>query len=110
VTGTGTTTPQLSNPLQRHRLLSKILNNSTTTSNAFVVFMTIGHFEVHEDTATGAIRIGGEYDINGDGMVDALDRKRAVFVVDRSEAFEAYDPGTGTFDWRRLVKHRVDIQ
>lgn len=105
----GTANQQLSNPMLRHRVLSKIMNNSTTGSNAFVIFMTIGHFEATEDT-NGAIRIGGEYDINGDGMVDDLDRKRAAFVVDRSEAFEAYDPGTGTFDWRRLVKHRVDIQ
>ena len=100
---------QDSNPMLRHRILSKILNNSTNTSNVFVIYLTIGHFEAIED-ANGAVRIGGEYDLNGDGTVDADDRKRALFIVDRSEAFEAYDPGTGTFDWRRLVKHRVDIR
>jgi hypothetical protein len=33
-----------------------------------------------------------------------------VFVIDRTEAYEAFDPGTGDFDWKRLVKARAEIE
>ena len=98
-------------PETRHRLLSKVLNNSTTSSNTFVVHMTIGYFEVFEDPSTGAVRIGGEYDITpGDGQPASLNRKRSVFLLDRSEAPRAFDAGTQQFDYRRLIKHEVTIQ
>jgi hypothetical protein len=37
------------------------------------------------------------------------DRKRAAFLIDRTEALNAYDPGTGGFDWSKLVKTRLNI-
>jgi hypothetical protein len=97
-------------PLMRHRMLSKVMNNTTTNSNVFLVIVTIGHFETVIDPNNGAVRIGGEYDINHDGNLDAADRRKVMFVIDRSDVFNAFDAGTGQLDWRRLVKHQVVIQ
>ena len=91
----------------RRRILSKIAGNTTTRSNVFVVFLSVQFHEAYEDPATGAIRVGGRIDLNNDGQRD--DGHRGFFIVDRSAAEEAYDPRTGTFDWRVLVKHRLTI-
>ena len=95
------------NNLLRRQLLSKIMNNATTRSNVFFVFIHVQFHEAYEDPATGAVRIGGRIDLNSDGRRD--DGHRGFFIVDRSAAEEAYDPRTGTFDWKQLVKHRVTI-
>lgn len=91
----------------RHRLLSKMIGNTTTRSNVFVVFVTIGMFECYENPTTGAVRIGGQMDVNNDGSPDT---HRAVFIIDRSAAEDAFDKGSGTFDWKKLVlaKQRVN--
>lgn len=93
-------------PVLRHRLLSKIMANSTTRSNCFVVFVTIGMFECVE-LPNGAIRIGGQMDVDNDGQKDT---HRAAFIIDRSVAEDAYDKGSKTFDWKKLVmaKQRVN--
>jgi hypothetical protein len=103
----GVTQPRTA--LTRHRVLSKVMNNTTTSSNVFLVILTIGHFETLID-ANGAVRVGGEYDINHDLTVDEADRRKVMFVIDRSDIANAFDPGTGQFDWRRLVKEQVTIQ
>jgi hypothetical protein len=92
-------------PILRHRLLSKIVGNTTTRSNVFVVYVTIGMFECLEQSS-GAVRIGGQMDVDGDGQKDT---HRAVFIIDRSQAEEAFDPTTGTFDWKKLIKARQRI-
>ncbi|MCX7421615.1 MAG: hypothetical protein NT013_18995, partial [Planctomycetia bacterium] len=92
-------------PVIRQRLLSKIYANTTTRSNCFVVFATIGMFECVE-LPNGAVRIGGQMDVDKDGTPDA---HRAIFIIDRSEALEAYDQGSGTFDWKKLIKARQRI-
>ena len=110
-TGTGTGVGGSSTPMLRHKLLAKIANNTSQQSNVFAVFLTVGYFEVDVDGTNGAVRVGGEYDLDQDATTPLNDNyKRALFIVDRSELFEAYDEGSGQFDWRRLVKHRVDIQ
>lgn len=95
------------NNLLRRRLLAKVLNNTTTRSNVFFVFIHVQFHEAYEDPATGAVRVGGRIDLNSDGRRD--DGHRGFFIVDRSAAEEAYDPKTGTFDWKQLVKHRITI-
>jgi hypothetical protein len=45
----------------------------------------------------------------GDSNTDN-DRKRAVFLIDRTEALNAYDSASGGFDWQKLVKARLDIK
>ncbi len=95
--------------MTRHPILSKIMNNTTTVSNTFIVYGTAAYFEVHEDTASGLFQVGGRFDLDGNGD-ETDDQQRAVFVIDRTEAFEAFDPGTGDFDWKRLVKSQVTIK
>lgn len=103
------------NAVQQHQILSKILNNTTSTSNTFIVFATVGYFEAVEAPAgSGMIRIGSRIDLNltdgkpqfdGDGW-----RQRAVFIIDRTEAARAYDSASGSVDWSRLVKARIAIE
>jgi hypothetical protein len=107
--GDGNINVQTNTAMQRHAVLSKILNNTTTVSNTFIVYGTAAYFEVYEDQATGLQQVGGRYDLNQDGD-PANDQQRAVFVIDRTEAYEAFDPGTGDFDWKRLVKARAEIE
>lgn len=107
--GDGNINVQTNTAMQRHAVLSKILNNTTTVSNTFIVYGTAAYFEVYEDQATGLQQVGGRYDLNQDGD-PANDQQRAVFVIDRTEAYEAFDPGTGDFDWKRLVKARAELE
>ncbi|MEQ9408463.1 MAG: hypothetical protein RIK87_12085 [Fuerstiella sp.] len=98
---------------ERHLLLSKLLNNTTTVSNTFIIYGTAAYFDSVEDPTSGLIRVGGRMglDLDGDGneQNDPGWEKRAVFVVDRTELLNAYDPGTGSFDWQRLIKYRADL-
>ena len=93
-------------PTLRHRLLSKVANNTSTRSNCFLVFVTIGMFECKE-LPNGATRVGAPMDVDNDGQPDT---HRAVFIIDRSIAEEAYDKGSKSFDWKKLVlaKQRVN--
>ena len=96
---------------QKHQLLGKIQNNATTISNTFIVFGTAGFFEAFEHTTganAGLVQVGGPLDMDGDSQTTD-DRKRAAFLIDRTEALNAYDPGTGGFDWSKLVKTRLNI-
>ena len=95
--------------MQRHQILSKVMNNTTTVSNSFIVYGTAAYFEVHEDTASGLFQVGGRFDLNGDGD-ETNDQQRAVFVIDRTDAFDAFDPGSGDFDWKRLIKAKATIE
>lgn len=92
----------------RYQMLSKLANNTTTRSNVFFVFLTVRFHEAYEDPTTRAVRIGGRFDLDNDG--DAKnDELRGFFIVDRSAAEEAYDPATGEFEWKDLVKYRLTI-
>lgn len=97
---------------ERHQLLQKIYNNSTTVSNVFVIYGTAAYFHAAED-ASGLIRVGSRMGLDLDGNTietdDAGWEQRAVFVVDRTELLSAYDEGTGSFDWKRLIKYRADL-
>jgi hypothetical protein len=35
---------------------------------------------------------------------------QTIIISDRKAAYEAFDPGTGDFDWKRLVKARAEIE
>jgi hypothetical protein len=99
--------------VEHHQLLSKIMNNTTTVSNTFIMYGTAAYFEVYEDPATGLVQVGGrmglDLDADSDPRNDAGWEQRAVFILDRTELFNAYDPGSGSVDWKRLVKHRVNL-
>lgn len=56
----------------RNRLLSKVLNNSTTRSNVFFVFMQVDYFEAAPQFGRGPDNLPGRptVDDDGDGTVD----------------------------------------
>lgn len=99
-----------STPVQRQQLLSKILNNTTTSSNTFVVFATAAYFEAYEDPNTGFWRVGGRIDLEDADSANPGWQQRAVFVIDRTELLNALDPGTGDFDWERLVMNATILE
>ncbi|MFM7920503.1 MAG: hypothetical protein ACKPJJ_09760, partial [Planctomycetaceae bacterium] len=101
----------------QHQVLSKLMNNTTTVSNTFIVYATAAYFEAVEHKVngqgTGLYRIGSRIDIDttdGNSNVNPGWQQRAVYVIDRTESFRAYDPGSGDFDWKRLIKARAEIE
>ncbi|MBX3436623.1 MAG: hypothetical protein KF861_03965 [Planctomycetaceae bacterium] len=94
----------------RNRLLGKVANHTTTRSNVFAVWLTVGFFEAHQPNAADprVVQIGAE--------MAGMPRQRSFFVVDRTrleEAVEVDDRGTAdpaddiiTLNWRSFLLHR----
>ena len=81
-------TSPLLDSILKNRLLSKVMNNVTTRSNSFGVFIAVQYFEAAEDTSgnSTAIRIGGR--------LDDTPTQRGFFVIDRTGAVE---------QWKNLI-------
>lgn len=110
----------------RNRLLSKVLNNTTTRSNTFFVFMQVEFYEVTESTVAGQTlqQIGAK--------MPESPSHRGFFVVDRSVAFDLIQQQhfvstnvgaaesiankasiytlNDSFPYQRLVRHRQIIE
>lgn len=80
----------------RHRLLGKVANNSTVRSHVFAMWVGFDLHEAHVN-AGGQVQIGGK--------ATDLPSYRMFCVVDMSRLEEAYDPVTGTFDYRKFIIH-----
>ena len=106
-------------PSVRDRLLQKVLNNTTTRSNVFLIFVQLDYFEAAEvpDPGTGqqVVRIGAK-------RADSPGN-RAFFVVDRSKALELLKqkdiPNVATtgsysinqsFNYQSLILYRQTIK
>jgi len=81
----------------RNRLLAKIANNSSVSSNVFAMWLVVQFHEAHEPTA-GNVQIGAK--------AEGLPVYRMFCVIDRSRLEEAFDPDSGTFDFRKFIIHR----
>ncbi|MDP1799305.1 MAG: hypothetical protein Q8K78_17550, partial [Planctomycetaceae bacterium] len=96
-------------PYVRSRILNKIMNNVTTRSNVFVIFASIKYFRAHRH-ASGAVQIGGP--LKDPSFLDSERSKpelRRFYVVDRSQIEKAYDPQSGTFNFRALIEFEQDL-
>ena len=73
--------------------MRKVWNNSSTTSDTFMVLMTVAFFEVRQqDPATGRVYLGKELSKDTPGDM----RQKYAAVIDRSHAAVEVTPGLGT--------------
>ncbi len=99
----------------RNRLLGKIHNLTTNRSHLFACWIGVEFFEAHQVPVD--IDGDGNVDTDGDGIPEALatqvggragdlPMRRLFCIIDRSRLEEAYDPTTGTFDFRQFIVYR----
>ena len=105
------------------QLLARLMDNTTTRSNVFIVFMSVTFFEAHTWTGSDnagqtrndqvpVVQIAGRFDFDDtDGKTPKVFEPdhRGLFIVDRSR-LEAAKRRNGSIDWRKLVLYRHKIK
>ena len=124
----------------KHRILSRILGNTTTRSNVFLVWIQVDFFQAKDVSTTspqtGVVRIGAKLGstitatpANGGGTITVPGSSpgyRAFYVIDRSQALNlvnsqslpSVDPTTNkfvfsfnqSFNWQPLLLYSQRLQ
>jgi hypothetical protein len=96
-------------PVSSHRLLGKVVNNSSTRSHVFMVWMTVGFFDAifPEPQNPTIVQVGQE--------LEDQPRRRGFFVVDRSLIEDAVVPASQPgqpplFDFRKFIQYRRELR
>ena len=89
-------------PYVQHRLLSKIVGNSTTRSNCFAIFISVKYFQAAE--VNGAVRIAGP--VNGTPEPE----HRGLFVIDRSKLEAGQQSNGPNYNFRAFINYRKTLQ
>ena len=96
-------------PVSRQRLLGKVVNNSSTRSHVFMVWMTVGFFDAifPEPHNPAIVQVGQE--------LEDQPRRRGFFVVDRSLLEDAVIPPAQPgqpplFDFRKFIQYRRELR
>lgn len=84
------------------RLLSKISGNTTTRSNVFMVWVTVGFFQAVETAPGGPVQIGAE--------LSGASRYRGFFVIDRSDLENGFNQQSKKFDYSKFIIYRQTLQ
>jgi hypothetical protein len=86
-----------------------VVNNSTTRSHVFMVWMTVGFFDAiyPEPHNPAIVQVGQE--------LEDQSRRRGFFVIDRSLLEEALVPPSQpgqppTFDFRKFIQYRRELR
>ena len=112
-------------PSARYRLLSKLINNTTTRSNSFAIFLTVQYHEavdVSDGGGAPAIRIGGRLEdapthrgffvVDRTGAIEQMKRLTASPVSTNTFSFQADTARSGTpngIRWKDLVLYRQTL-
>jgi hypothetical protein len=111
VTGNATTTnpvPPVRHPMLEKSLLTKIFEHLTTRSNVFAVYMTVGYFEVKDDTMKPELlgdEIGVLRDSTGLIVENKAIRHRMFAIIDRTSlTLQPPSWTAGTFSGEDVLK------